>query len=280
MKRTYKIGGTVITLDCDAAFSESRETEPFLFEGDTPGKKLVFREDASIKLPEGEIVSNSGAVTVYKTDRGFERVYELPVMREIGAVSSREDGNCLCRYNPRYREYFSNSLNLLNGIGLENVLAEDGSYILHCSFSELNGKALLFSGSSGIGKSTRAAMWAQTAGTRLVNGDKAVLRKKNGTFYAAGLPVAGSSGVFLNEEYPVGQIVFLNKTPYNSIAKLDAKRAFLRLFRNTVIHPWDGTFVAGATAFLGELAAASAVYESECDLSPESVEVQRRRMGL
>lgn len=57
---------------------------------------------------------------------------------------------------------------------LERPLSARGCYILHCAFLDYRGQAILFSGPSGIGKSTHAALWCRhIPDTRVLNGDRA-----------------------------------------------------------------------------------------------------------
>ena len=59
---------------------------------------------------------------------------------------------------------------------LERPLSVQGCYILHCTFLDYRGQAILFSGPSGIGKSTHANLWCRhIPGTQVLNGDRALL---------------------------------------------------------------------------------------------------------
>lgn len=80
------------------------------------------------------------------------------------------------------------------------------SLILHCAYIKHEGKAILFSAPSGTGKSTKADLWEKYRGSRTVNGDRALLRKKNGIWHACGWPVCGSprdlpSGRYTDRRY-------------------------------------------------------------------------------
>lgn len=55
--------------------------------------------------------------------------------------------------------------------------------VLHCAYMQREGKAILFSAPGGTGKTTQATLWEKHRGTRVVNGDKALIRRVDG--YAA-----------------------------------------------------------------------------------------------
>ena len=81
--------------------------------------------------------------------------------------------------------------------------------ILHSSYLDVNGQALLFSGPSGIGKSTQADLWVRHRGAAILNGDKSLLIREPDGWYAHGWPICGSSGICRNESRRIRAIVML-----------------------------------------------------------------------
>lgn len=115
----------------------------------------------------------------------------------------------------RYR----NSLNILYAAGIEDIMMELGVFILHSSFVCVGGRALLFSGPSGIGKSTQAILWEKHENARIINGDRSAIVHEDGKWYACGLPIAGSSRIFINERYEIAAIIFLEQADSNSMRR-------------------------------------------------------------
>jgi hypothetical protein len=72
------------------------------------------------------------------------------------------------------------------------LLYREGLY-LHASAVELEGRVYLFSGDSGVGKSTHTRLWQQVFGesARIINDDKPALRYLDGVWYAYGTPWCG-----------------------------------------------------------------------------------------
>lgn len=65
---------------------------------------------------------------------------------------------------------------LLEAVDLFDILAERGMLVLHSSYVlRKEGDAILFSGASGIGKSTQAELWREFASARVINGDRALI---------------------------------------------------------------------------------------------------------
>lgn len=99
--------------------------------------------------------------------------------------------------------------------------------MLHASAAALEGRAYLFSGPCGRGKSTHTRLWQQTFGeaVQVFNDDKPALRRLDGRWYAYGTPWCGKDGINLNQKWPLGGICFLEKAQENRIRRLSAAEA-------------------------------------------------------
>lgn len=115
------------------------------------------------------------------------------------------------------------------------LLAFSGFYI-HASAVVRDGKAYLFSGHSGAGKSTHVRLWIDTFGgdTRVINDDKPALRFIDGVWYAYGTPWCGKDGINSNEKAPVAGLCFLKKAEKNVIRKLLPSEAVTRILGQTI----------------------------------------------
>lgn len=107
-----------------------------------------------------------------------------------------------------------------------NLLRFDG-LMLHASAVALEGRAYLFSGPCGRGKSTQSALWQRVFGAKAVvfNDDKPALRRLDGCWYAYGTPWCGKDGVNRNQKWPLGGVCFLEKADGNAIRRLSAAEA-------------------------------------------------------
>lgn len=116
-------------------------------------------------------------------------------------------------YLPTAADAFSGTGGVFNHIGVESVLLSHGIAVLHASLIRYNGKAILFCGKSGVGKSTQAALWQQHRGAEVLNGDRAAVRQVDGVWQAFGLPFAGTSGIYRNDSAPLAAIVLPDHAP-------------------------------------------------------------------
>lgn len=97
--------------------------------------------------------------------------------------------------------------------------------LIHSSFVKLSENGVLFTGFSGVGKTTQAELWAEYLNADIVNGDKSFIREINGSFFAYGLPWKGSSEYCLNEKALLSAIVVLRQSKENRITRLNGKAA-------------------------------------------------------
>ena len=99
--------------------------------------------------------------------------------------------------------------------------------MLHASAVSYGGRAYLFSGPCGIGKSTHTKLWKQAFGDEAVvfNDDKPALRFLDGRWYAYGTPWCGKDGINTNLKVPLAGICFLEQGSENRISFLSPKDA-------------------------------------------------------
>lgn len=126
-------------------------------------------------------------------------------------------------------------------LALERPLVAYGGFILHSCFLNVQGQAILFSGPSGIGKSTHANLWCQyIEGSQVVNGDRCLIYKdKDQTYKACAWPVCGSSGICLKEEWPLKAIIFLGQAPQNEVVNVRPMQLFKQLSSQVTINWWN-----------------------------------------
>jgi len=116
-----------------------------------------------------------------------------------------------------------------------SLLNYDGFY-LHSSALELDGKVYLFSGHSGVGKSTHARLWMQMHGDkcRIINDDKPALRYMDGHWIAYGTPWCGKDGINQNRKAPLAGICFLKQSDRNHIRQLEYVEAIQKILPQTI----------------------------------------------
>jgi len=109
------------------------------------------------------------------------------------------------------------------------LLAQEGGFLLHAASAIRNGKAFVFAGVSGAGKTTMASLAPPDA--TLLTDEISYVRKQDDGYAAFGTPFTGELGK-LGENVcaPIAGLYLLEKGPQNNITLVpaaEASRAFL-----------------------------------------------------
>ncbi len=117
-----------------------------------------------------------------------------------------------------------------------------GGFYLHSSAVVLDGKAYLFSGPCGAGKSTHTRLWQSTfgPGARVINDDKPAIRYVDGQWIVYGTPWCGKDGINENAKAPLAGVCFLEQAEENRIRRLSLVEAMQRVMSQT-IYKFDET---------------------------------------
>lgn len=111
------------------------------------------------------------------------------------------------------------------------AIAAKGGIPIHSSVIVHSGKAALFLGESGTGKSTHTRLWRENIeGAALLNDDSPILRAEGGKVMAYGSPWSGKTPCYKNESYPVAAIVRLSQAPQNKMIPLSKIRGFSAIY--------------------------------------------------
>ena len=161
---------------------------------------------------------------------------------------------------------------------LERHMIKRGAMSFHCAYMLYNGHAILFSGPSGIGKSTQAELWRVNREASILNGDKCLLLKENDKWCTDGWPVCGSSEICINERHKLGSIVFLKQGTENNVVCLNKMQALKRLMEQFTINYWNLEFVNEAFSLTEDILNSINVYELTCTPDVNAVEALEKTL--
>lgn len=111
-------------------------------------------------------------------------------------------------------------------------LLDHQGFQLHASAVVYQDRAYLFSGQSGIGKSTHTKKWERLFHAEIINDDTPALRYLGDTWYAYGTPWSGS-GPNINRKAVLGGVAFLKRGAENHIKPIFAAEALPLLLSQT-----------------------------------------------
>lgn len=151
-------------------------------------------------------------------------------------------------------------------IGFGVMLSGSNAIAIHSSCIVYDGKAVLFLGESGTGKSTHTRMWRESIPeATLLNDDSPILRIEDGSVYVYGSPWSGKTPCYKQERYPLAAIVRLYQAPFNRIERLPLLHAY------GAVHPssppdfaYDALLYDGISSTIGKLLESVPVYRMGC----------------
>ena len=180
---------------------------------------LIEVADLITKIPEEGGIAP--LLEKYKTNRALE-----PDIVIDASIYRKGRLECVSDYIAAY---------MGSGSQFHYWLLRFGGMMLHASAVELGGRAFLFSGPSGMGKSTHTRLWQEVyPDARIFNDDKPALRCIDGRWFAYGTPWSGKNHVNINIKVPLAGICFLKRGSENSIRRLSPPEAIQRLIHQTM----------------------------------------------
>ena len=236
-KESYKVAGHVFSLSMDedsAVWERLGNYTPFKCDGDeddlfsvevvseldTSGKKELY-----ISTPE----PGEQRIDIHTIPGGY--LFEMAPLGDMpicGWLAVSEDFSTARLMAGHYKMFCVNNALMLmyafRTIGFDTIE-------IHASCTVKDGKAFLFLGKSGTGKSTHSRLWLKNVpGAWLLNDDNPIIRVVNGVPTAFGSPWSGKTPCYINDNYPIGAFVRINQAPYNKIHKQNIMEAFASVY--------------------------------------------------
>ena len=152
-----------------------------------------------------------------------------------------------------------------------NEIAKRGAMLFHAAVIEMDGEGFAFTAPSGTGKSTHISLWRKAFGdkVRIVNGDKPILRERDGIFTAYGTPWCGKEGWGRNTSVPLRGICFLRRAERNEIARMSPEAAVTRVF-SQLLKPTTAEGLNETLRLVDLLIRRVPLYELGCNISEEA----------
>ena len=249
----------------DLVFDVPKVFAPFLTNGQ-PDIDLIVR----MGLPS---FSDSAAL-VFHTDGNWSLYqengrYVIPVCFPPGAEprliakmeSDFRSGEIIVDDNRKIRSPFFPLEYPLGELLFINLLARGRGVLLHACAVNDGGKGLLFTGTSGAGKSTTANLWQNIPGVTLLSDDRVILRLRNNRFWIYGTPWHGDARAASPEGVPLERIFILKHASRNFATPLDPQDAVSSVLVRTFPTFWDADGMAFTLQFLTDLAETISCYE-------------------
>jgi hypothetical protein len=275
MIRDYKIAGYVLRLAGRGAnLAWTRAFDPFrlpedlgrevlcCIETETP---LVDWKDSPDIAVLDEFPVEDIACTFARHAGGYAFRMEMP----SGEVSLlwQERGNDVMQSNIALnQEPDPTAMRFMMWIGWGLAMLPAWAVAVHSSVIVHGGRAVMFLGESGTGKSTHTRLWLKyIADSELLNDDSPIVRSLEGVPTVFGSPWSGKTPCYHNRHFPIAAVVRLSQAPHNQITRLSRLQALGALLPSCPPQFARGErLMDGLVAVISSVIGSVPVYHLEC----------------
>lgn len=277
-----EIAGLSLELHSPQHWREEAAFAPFVKTVEKPDFRVDFRLTDALPPIPAALIHEDDCYRVHPDGKGgyLRSFFDAPRDDSPYALAEYDypGGRVRIDYLPKGAHCVSELHNSFFHIGFEALLACKNRLCIHAACVDTPLGGILFSGPSGVGKSTQAGLWCSLRGARQINGDRPILSKEPGGWLAWGSPYAGSSRCHVNESCPVAAIVMLAQDKSCSLQRLGLPEAFRAVWLGLTVHDWDRRMVEKACDLTAELVSSVPVLRLSC--TPDASAVECLEQGL
>lgn len=144
--------------------------------------------------------------------------------------------------------------------------ADKDTFLIHSSVVLNRGRAYMFLGKSGTGKSTHTRLWRESVPcSSLLNDDNPVVRIEHGRPVVYGTPWSGKTPCYRQHSAPVAAIVLLRQAPYNQMRMPQSVAERMSIVYPSVTNMrWDKRVNNGVISAIGKLMTTTNIGLMDC----------------
>lgn len=196
---------------------------------------------------EGFFTDNPPDFTVSVTEE--ELAAELPV----SPVKNKDYLEYICAYRK-----------------IAELLPDYDAFVLHGAVITRAGGSFVFTAPSGTGKTTHILLWkSEFPDCWVLSGDKPIIRRYKGEFYACGTPWLGKEGMGSRSIRPLTAVTILNRGAENEIRPATREEIVQTLLRQ-LYRPKDPARLAKQLALVNDCFRVTPIYTMHCNMDPSA----------
>ena len=253
----------------EAAVSEGKNIPAHL--------NLTLHDTLPSQQPNGQVLLHNFELNIIEQEDQY--LLHFPTAKQHLEIHLTKDGSeahcySLPPYNNEFHYDFFHAIRLLFLYQAQqhNMLA------LHSASLLYRGKIWLFSGHSGMGKSTHTNLWKELFNTPIINGDLNLLAIENGQAVVHGIPWCGTSGIYDTKTYPIGGIILLHQATENYTEELSADQKQLLVSQRLISPAWTKEQWCKNIELVEQITANILVCKLHCTKEEEAAEVMKNRI--
>lgn len=264
MKQCYQIGSVTIAIESDHSLNSSSGLFRHFAVAETNPADLLFRIRYVDTLPSADGASAYETCLLLNRGDRIQRFY-LDMRTHTPFAMTQQSGNCTqIQILSSYLPWGTSVDQLFPLLALNHTLLIKDHLLLHGAFLTYHGSGLLFTGPSGIGKTTQSRLWQSRFGANAVNEDRTVLDLSGDSARICGVPVAGSSPFCSNESAPLKAIIVLAQGPENRIERLPVSKSLKHLMTGVYLPASFEADQAACIDLLLQICSSVPIYRLEC----------------
>ena len=272
MDQTFKIGDFCFRLICSEGITPPENFMRFAACEGEPQYTYEIRLADAFPPPQGRPAAGRPDLLVFDRDGLETRYLSVKGTRIFYACYWEEDdAHALVYLSSAMLSGMSVDPMWLSLLAMERRMIARDAIVLHCAYMRDRGEAILFSAPSETGKTTQATLWEKHRGSRVINGDRALLECMDGRWTARGWPVCGSSEVCHNEDTKIRAIVMLSQGKTDTVERLTPFQAFSQIYSQITINRWNREAQQRAMDLIENLITHVPVYHLSCTISEDAV---------
>jgi hypothetical protein len=158
-----------------------------------------------------------------------------------------------------------------------SILNKNG-IMFHGVVMEWQGRGIIVSAYSGVGKTTHTRMWKEREDALILNGDRALCYKQQDGWYTCGAPWFGTSEEYLNRSVKIDAFVILDQARVNRVRALGKLEGAIELIKHTFAPVWEDTLANNAFNHINDMVEEIPIYLLECKPDYEAVDVLKTEL--
>lgn len=168
-------------------------------------------------------------------------------------------------------DYYAENVVLYRKIAEKMPLYD--AIVFHGAVLEYDGFAYAITAHSGVGKTTHTRLWLSEFDSKILNGDKPILRLIDGKVYACATPWMGKEGYGYNAIRELRGIAFLSRGGVNLSRKISVDDAVMRFMNQVYLSKESPMMTIKSMRLCDELLSRIPLYELECNMDKEAAHV-------
>ena len=259
-ERFYEIGGVRILVRAPY-YEDSEILKPFRCADTAPDTVFDFRFSNGIRPSElPKMWEYAG--TSYHSDGAY---HETVVHGEGGILMKvcGDGRHFSVLFDSMHPDYFGAHV-VLKALALPELMLRYDALFLHASMVIYDGRAILFTADKQVGKSTQASLWEKHLGARIVNGDRALVRRHDGIWRAFGSPYCGTSSICNNAAADIAAVVILGQAKETTIRRAGVREALQAMMSGVTYNVRSKTESESCLELCGRIVTELPFYRLDC----------------